>query len=121
MTFARVGMGRRVAALSIDWLMSYAVAYLLTRHSQVSERSFVILSIFFFEILILTTLQGASAGQKLLRIKVVRFADGGQVAPLQVLIRTILLVIVITAITYDEDGRGIHERVSGSVLTALEP
>ena len=55
----------------------------------------------------------------MLRMKVVRFADGGQVAPLQVLVRTVLLVIVITAITYDENGRGLHERLSGSVLTRV--
>ena len=119
MEWKRVGMGRRVAALTIDWLMSYAVAYLLTRNTTVSERSFVILLVFFVEILILTALQGASAGQKLLRIKVIRFDDGGQVAPLQVLVRTVLLVLVITAITFDENGRGIHERLSGSVLTRL--
>ena len=119
MEWKRVGMGRRVAALTIDWLMSYAVAYLLTRNTSVSERSFVILLVFFVEILVLTSLQGASAGQKLLRIKVIRFNDGGQVAPLQVLVRTVLLVLVITAITFDENGRGIHERLSGSVLTRL--
>ena len=31
---------------------------------------------------------------------------------LQALVRTVLMVIVITAITYDENGRGIHERLS---------
>jgi hypothetical protein len=26
-------------------------------------------------------------------------------------------VLVVTAVTFDENGRGIHERLSGSVLT----
>jgi hypothetical protein len=36
--------------------------------------------------------------------------------PKQALIRTALLAIVITAITFDENGRGINERFSGTVL-----
>jgi uncharacterized RDD family membrane protein YckC len=47
----------------------------------------------------------------------VRFIDGGPISPLQALIRSALLVTVIFAITFDENGRGIHERLSGSVLT----
>jgi hypothetical protein len=49
-------------------------------------------------------------------LKVVRFSDGGVVTPLQALIRTALLVIIITAITFDENGRGINERFSNTVL-----
>ena len=39
------------------------------------------------------------------------------ITPVQALIRTVLLVLVITAVTFDDDGRGIYERLSGSVLT----
>jgi len=28
-----------------------------------------------------------------------------------------LVMLVVTAVTFDENGRGIHERLSGSVLT----
>jgi hypothetical protein len=50
-------------------------------------------------------------------MKVVRFEDGAAISIRQALIRTILLVLVVTAVTFDENGRGIHERLSGSVLT----
>jgi hypothetical protein len=39
------------------------------------------------------------------------------VTPLQALIRSSLLITVIFAITFDENGRGLHERFSGTVLT----
>jgi hypothetical protein len=39
------------------------------------------------------------------------------VTPLQALIRSSLLITVIFAITFDENGRGLHERLSGTVLT----
>jgi hypothetical protein len=50
-------------------------------------------------------------------MRIIRFADGGMVTPLQALIRSSLLITVIFAITFDENGRGLHERFSGTVLT----
>jgi hypothetical protein len=56
-------------------------------------------------------------GHKIFGFRIVRFADGGAIAPLSALIRSALLVSVIFAITFDENGRGLHERLSGTVLT----
>jgi len=50
-------------------------------------------------------------------MRVIRFTDGGVPSPLQALIRTTLLCLVVTAVTFDENGRGLHERLSGTVLT----
>jgi hypothetical protein len=49
-------------------------------------------------------------------LRVVQFSGGGNPTPVQALVRTILLCLVVTAITYDENGRGIHERLSGTRL-----
>jgi len=35
---------------------------------------------------------------------------------MQALMRTALLVLIITAITFDQNGRGINERLSNTVL-----
>jgi hypothetical protein len=45
-------------------------------------------------------------------MRIVNFEDGSRPTVLQALVRTVLMVLVITAITYDENGRGIHERLS---------
>jgi hypothetical protein len=114
--FIRVGLGRRFAALAIDWGMSLAIASLFTsRGSGLS--AFAPLGVLFIEVWILTSLSGASAGQRILRFRVIRFDDGGMPTPGQVLIRTVLLCLVVTAVTFDENGRGLHERLSGTVLT----
>jgi uncharacterized RDD family membrane protein YckC len=76
-----------------------------------------ILALFFAEISIFSALQGASLGHRIFGIRIIRFADGGAISPIQALIRSALLVSVIFAITFDENGRGMHERFSGSVLT----
>jgi uncharacterized RDD family membrane protein YckC len=61
-------------------------------------------------------LGGSSFGHRIVGLKVVRYSDGGSVTPIQALIRTALLIPVITAITFDENGRGINERLSNTVL-----
>jgi uncharacterized RDD family membrane protein YckC len=81
------------------------------------NRSLTVLALFFAEVAILSALQGATLGHKIFGVRIVRFADGGAISPVQALIRSALLVTVIFAITFDENGRGIHERLSGSVLT----
>lgn len=96
--------------------MSYAIAVALLPRTN-GMRQIGPMLIFFAEVAILVTLQGASAGQRIVKCKVVRFNDGGAPSPLQALIRTFLLCLVVTAVTFDENGRGIHERLSGTVLT----
>jgi uncharacterized RDD family membrane protein YckC len=117
--FKRVTLGRRFAALLVDWLACYFIVAASTGGlgAMAPNRSLSVLALFFVEIAILSALQGATLGHKIFGIRIVRFADGGAISPIQALIRSGLLVTVIFAITFDENGRGIHERFSGSVLT----
>lgn len=113
-----VSLGRRLAAITLDWLACYAIIAALSGGigQMTPDRSPIILALFFGEVTILTALTGASLGQKIFGLRVVRFSDGGTITPLQALIRTFFLVLVVTAVTYDENGRGIHERISKTVL-----
>ena len=117
--FKRVSLGRRFAALMVDWLACYFIVTASTGGvgAMAPNRSLSVLALFFVEIAILSALQGATLGHRLFGIRIIRFADGGAVSPVQALIRSVLLVTVIFAVTFDENGRGIHERLSGSVLT----
>ncbi len=117
--FTRVSLGRRMSALMVDWLACYfIVAASAGGIGQMApNRSWTVLALFFAEIAILSALQGATLGHRIFGVKIIRFADGGTITPLQALIRSALLVTVIFAITFDENGRGLHERFSGTVLT----
>jgi uncharacterized RDD family membrane protein YckC len=115
-------LGRRLAAITIDWLASYAIAFaFFAGGGSFSERiegtRFITPLIFVTEYAILIALTGASFGHRIMRMKVVDFNHGGLPSFRQTLIRTGLMALVITAITYDEDGRGIHERLSQTRLT----
>ena len=117
--FTRVSLGRRMSALMVDWLACYfIVAASAGGIGQMApNRSWTVLALFFAEIAILSALQGASLGHRIFGIRIIRFADGGAITPVQALIRSALLITVIFAITFDENGRGLHERFSGTVLT----
>jgi len=117
--FTRVSLGRRMSALMVDWLACYfIVAASAGGIGQMApNRSWTVLALFFAEIAILSALQGATLGHRIFGIKIIRFADGGAITPVQALIRSALLITVIFAITFDENGRGLHERFSGTVLT----
>ena len=107
----QVTLFRRMAGLGCDWLACLVIVKGFNLDGQ-----FTTLIFFFVEVSILTAFGGASFGHRIVRIKVVRFNDGGAPTPIQALIRTALLCTVIFAITYDENGRGIHERLSGTYL-----
>jgi len=117
--FTRVSLGRRMAALMVDWLACYfIVAASAGGIGQMApNRSWTVLALFFAEIAILSALQGATLGHRIFGVKIIRFADGGAITPIQALIRSALLVTVVFAITFDENGRGLHERFSGTALT----
>jgi uncharacterized RDD family membrane protein YckC len=107
--------------ITIDWLAAYAVTLgFFAGSGTFLERSRgiggTVLLVLALEYLILVSLGGSSFGHRIVGLKVVRFSDGGVATPLQALIRTLLMVIIITAITFDENGRGVNERLSNTVL-----
>ena len=96
-----VSLGRRLAAITLDWLACYAIVAALSGGiGQMGPRqSPITLALFFVEVWILTSLTGASLGQKIFGMRVVRFADGSAISPMQALLRTVFLDLVVTAVT----------------------
>jgi uncharacterized RDD family membrane protein YckC len=100
----------------IDWLMSYAIAIGFFIEFGEPSMGAVVFLIFTAQYLVFAALGGATPGHRIMGLKTVRFSDGGMPTPLQALIRTSLLIIIVTAITFDQNGRGINERLSNTVL-----
>ena len=119
--YPRVSQGRRALGITIDWIACYAISLgFFAGEGSFADRvpgaRFPVLLLLFAEYSILVALTGTSFGHRVVGLKVVRFSDGGPVTPLQALIRTALLLPIVTAITFDENGRGINERLSNTVL-----
>jgi uncharacterized RDD family membrane protein YckC len=121
--YPRISQGRRLLGITLDWLACYLIALGFFGGSgsfsdRVPHARIPVLILLFAEYAILIAFGGASFGHRIVGLKVVRFSDGGSPTPLQALIRAALLMPLITAITFDENGRGINERFSNTVLVA---
>ncbi|MEU1970445.1 RDD family protein [Microbacterium sp. NPDC019599] len=102
-------LGRRVGALFID----YGAAYLISGFWGWDPLA--ILAIFaIIQIAFLPTLQG-SPGHRLFGLRLVR-ADGAWAGLWRPIVRTLLLVLVIPAVIWDADQRGLHDKAAGTVL-----
>ena len=119
--FPRISQGRRALGITLDWLAAYAISVgffagggsFLDRSRGIGATVLLVMAI---EYVVLVSFGGASFGHRIVGLKVVRFSDGGDVRPLQALIRTLLMFAIVTAITFDENGRGVNERLSNTVL-----
>jgi uncharacterized RDD family membrane protein YckC len=102
-------LGRRVGALFID----YGAAYLIS--GFFGWDPLAILAIFaIIQIVFLPTLQG-SPGHRILGMRLVRL-DGSWVGLWRPIVRTALLIVVIPAVIWDADQRGLHDKAAGTVL-----
>jgi len=119
--YPRISQGRRLLGITIDWIACLAIAlgFFAGQGSytdRVPHARIPVLILLFAEYALLVAFGGASFGHRLVGLKVVRFSDGGAPTPVQALIRAALLMPLITAITFDENGRGVNERLSNTVL-----
>lgn len=102
--------GRRLAALAIDWACAVLISVAFFHYNQwVTLEVFAIVQIVFLPTL------GASPGHRLvgLRLALLR---GGWVGLWRPIVRTALLVLVIPAVIWDADQRGLHDKAAGTVL-----
>ena len=106
------GLGRRLGALLIDWLLCMVIS-LAAFHTQ--EWTIVI---FAAETYLLTALVGLTIGKRLLGIRVARL-DGRPVGLVWALVRTLLLLAVVPPLITDRDLRGLHDRAANTIVVRI--
>ena len=114
--YPRVGQGRRMVGLLIDWALCYFITCGFFADPGTGAFTPIVYFLYLGQYLFFSVLGGATPGHRIVGLKIVSFSDAQMPTPRQALIRTALLAIVITAITFDQNGRGINERFSGTVL-----
>jgi uncharacterized RDD family membrane protein YckC len=102
--------GRRIAAIMIDW----GVALLISNFAFGGD-PWATLAIFAVEQTLLIGTLGYSIGHRAMGIHVVR-AGGGPAGPLAALVRSLLLCLVIPAVIFDPDHRGLHDKAMDTLL-----
>lgn len=114
---AVAGWGRRLLALLADWALStLAVAAFIGRDVWNAEgpEQWATLVMFGFEVWVLTTLLGGSAGQLVTGV-VVRRTSGAPLDIFRALLRTLLICVVIPPLIYNRDQQGLHDLAADSI------
>ena len=107
-------LGRRIVALFADWAIANVIALLAGPYAS-NAQSWAALGVFaLMQVLFIPTI-GGSVGHRLLGLRVVPLG-GGWIGPWRPVVRTLLLVVVIPAVIWDSDQRGLHDRFAGTVL-----
>ncbi|MBC7590056.1 MAG: RDD family protein [Salinibacterium sp.] len=102
--------GRRFAAIVIDWGSAVLIAVVFFNYDPIATLAvFAILQSVF-----LLTANG-SVGHLALGMRVVPL-QGGYLGLWRPLVRTLLLCLVIPAVIWDADQRGMHDRLVGTIL-----
>lgn len=105
--------GRRLGALLVDWALSSLISAAFFNYD-----SFATLGIFALEQMLLVGTLGYSVGHRVFGMQVQRL-EGKPAGLGAAIVRTLLICLVIPAVVFDEDQRGLHDRAVGTVLVRI--
>lgn len=103
-------IGRRIGALAIDWAAAVIISIAFFHYDSIAT-----LLIFAIVQIVFIPTVGGSPGHRILGMRLV-LRDGGWVGLWRPIVRTLLLVVVIPAVVWDPDQRGLHDKAVGTVL-----
>jgi uncharacterized RDD family membrane protein YckC len=111
------GFGRRLGALTVDWLLGYLIAGLFAGPDALASPNFswTVLGVWFVLTAVATAAFGITPGEALLGLRVAPLRSSLVGVPRAVL-RTALLALVLPALARDADGRGWHDRAASTVV-----
>ena len=103
-------VGRRIGALAIDWAAAVVISIAFFQYDSLATLViFVVVQILFIPTI------GGSPGHRILGMRVVQ-VNGAWVGLWRPIVRTVLLAVVIPAVIWDPDQRGLHDKAAGTAL-----
>ncbi|MDP9394093.1 MAG: RDD family protein [Actinomycetota bacterium] len=108
-------IGRRIAALVVDWFASMLVTLLFLPWAA-DAFGLVNLAVFTAEVLLGTVLGGASFGHRVARLRVLDLRTGRPPRLGPAAVRTVLLALAVPPLVWDRDGRGLHDKIARTVV-----
>lgn len=112
------GLGRRVAALAIDWMLGYLIALLVSGPDpfQATTLPWTVLAVWFGLTAIPVAIFGASAGMTALGIRVASIDSAAVIGVPRAVLRTLLVALVVPPLVRDGDERGWHDRATRTIV-----
>ena len=104
---------RRVGGYAVDAAVSLLIAWAFTAPELPGNWSLLV-----FGILTIVTLAlfGQTPGHRLLGMRLAHPTPGARLAPWRAVVRTALLILLVPALLVDADGRGLHDRLTGTAV-----
>lgn len=113
------GVGRRLVALLVDWVLASVLVRVAGVGTGEQSYAWLVLTVFGVLTAGCLALAGRTPGHWLLRLQLVDLRAGSPLQPLRVLLRQVLVCLVIPAVIWDSDGRGLHDKAAGTVLVLV--
>lgn len=102
--------GRRIAGLAIDWMIAAVIAYALFDYDALA-----LMLIWMGAQIVFAATIASSVGQRIVGLRLER-VTGGYAGLVRPIIRTLLLALIIPALIWDADQRGLHDKAAGTIL-----
>lgn len=117
---AVAGRGVRLVALLIDLALMSLVTSLFVPvdvdQPEVMQRfNYIAVAVWFVITTVMVALFGFTTGKALLGLRVVRL-DGTPMVGVRAVPRTLLTALLLPAAMSDADGRGLHDKITGTVV-----
>ncbi|TPG32538.1 RDD family protein [Mycolicibacterium hodleri] len=119
-----VGLGRRIVALMLDWFIAYGLSSLAVTFGLVSSERFfgsqigstAVMVVWLVLGVVSLRLFGFTPGQYVVGVRVASVDHRRYVGIGRALCRGLLVAIVVPALFTDADGRGFHDRLTGTAI-----
>lgn len=111
------GPGRRIAALTIDWVLCLVIAYGLLDADRTTAGTLTLVIFVTMAVLTVGTI-GTTPGKRLLGLRVISM-EGTRLTFPRGALRTALLALAVPALIWDRDHRGLHDRLTGAVQVRI--
>jgi uncharacterized RDD family membrane protein YckC len=116
--------GARIGAFAVDAVAAALVAALfvqLARHGQPTDPAarlpgYWSLVPFFLDYVVGSLVAGRTLGMYLFGLRLIRVDRDAAVGPVRIVARTVLLMLLVPAVVFDRDGRGMHDRLTETAV-----
>jgi uncharacterized RDD family membrane protein YckC len=114
-------MGRRLVALIVDSVLASLVTSLFVHTGSLTPDHVQTLNYWSLVTWFLLNVIGigffaASPGMVLLGLRVARVDGASYVFPLRAALRTVLIALLLPAVVWDRDHRGLHDKAAGTIV-----
>ena len=110
--------GRRIGAIFIDWGVAWLISVAFFADGPWQPNAWATLAVFAVEQLVFLWAVNGSIGHLILRMRVVPLRPG-KLGWWRPVVRTALLCLAIPALIWNQDQRGLHDQVAGTLLVRV--